>query len=61
MNGNCYVGFNSANRSYSVACDSPGMSAAVALARAGFPQIVYGPATWDACAAYMRQVGAPGW
>ncbi len=59
--GKCYVGQKPGTNQYSVACDGGDGGGTIKLARAGFPSIVLGPTTWEACAQYMRVHNQPGW
>jgi len=57
----CYVGYNPSTNAYSIGCDGKVQSGVGALMAQGFTVIVFGPASWDACAIYLRERGVQGW
>lgn len=46
---------------YSIAENTPTNPASYALTVAGYPSIVFGPATWQDCVAWLQARGAQGW
>jgi len=61
----CYVARKPGSEpaEYAVGCDYPvvKMTGPEALADQGFTEIELGPATWDDCAAFMREEEQPFW
>ncbi len=59
----CYVGRipRGADTELAVACDTLEGTGPELLAELGFTEIVMGPDSWQKCAAYMQQLGVPGW
>lgn len=48
-------------RRYAVACDGGAQTAMVAASMSGYTNLVFGPASFDRCAAWMGNAGIPGW
>jgi hypothetical protein len=56
-----WVGYNPMTQRFSVSFDGFIQSGMGTLIQTGYTVMIQGPTTWDACAEFMKSVGAPGW